>query len=461
LSRQEMKKSGRKIIGLVFLGWLGFSAAGVQAGQVTLDYCLKKVTQDNPLILKEQEKLAAVKTYLQEAKNSRFAPEIRLRFLAGPVTDAKGDVLSPPDKITASELSLDQLGPFFQTELNVIQPLFTFGAISSAIKAAEQGVRAGENKVEQARADLADDLIDLFFAYQLAQEVFNLQTDLRQELTKIDQKIDEWLSSGSGRVTQTDRLRLKVFTALLEKETLSSRKGLEQSREVFFELCGVNPAESEIPIAPLSEEFSPLPDLKQYLDKANADRPEFKALEAATLAKQAQMGVVKSRFLPQIFLAGRFRYGYTPGRTTQSNPFVDDEFNYLDGGIAVGFEEKLGFHLTQQSLNRARAEYRELLYSQAALKMGVRIEVEKNYRNVLEAMARVEKTAEGLKAGRAWMFATRENYFLGVGDVKEVIDSFGAYLAVKWQSLEAIFDYQKSLNDLKLSAGEKPWSKNK
>jgi hypothetical protein len=47
-----------------------------------------------------------------------------------------------------------------------------------------------------------------------------------------------------------------------------------------------------------------------------------------------------------------------------------------------------------------------------------------------------------------------------VGDIKEVIDSFGAYLAIKWQSLEAIFDYHKCLNDLQISAGEKPWSKN-
>lgn len=455
-----MKKSGRKLIGLVFLGWLGFSATGVQAGQVTLDYCLKKATQDNPLVLKEQERLAAVKTYLQEARNTRFLPEIKLRLLTGPVTDAKGDVLNPQEKITAEELSLNNIGPFFRAELDALQPLYTFGAISSTIKAAGAGVKAEENQVERARADLSDDLIDLYYAYQLAVEVNNLQNDLRGELTKIDQKIQEWLTSGSGRVTQTDRLRLKVFTALLEKETLTSKKSLEQAREVFFELCGVNPAESEIPVVPLSEELSPLPDLKQYLDAALTDRPELKALEAATLAKQAQMGAVKSKFLPQIFLAGRFRYGYTPGRTPQSNPFVDDEFNFLYGGIVLGLEEKFGFHLTKQSLNRARAEYRELLYSQAALKMGVRIEVEKNYRNVQEAMARVEKTEEGLKAGRAWMFATRENYFLGVGDVKEVIDSFGAYLAVKWQSLEAIFDYQKYLNDLKLAAGEKPWSKN-
>ncbi|MDD5224103.1 MAG: TolC family protein [bacterium] len=455
-----MKKSRKKIIGLVFLGWLGFAATGVQAGQVTLDYCLQKAARENPLVLKEQEKLAAVKTYLQEARNSRFLPELKLRLLTGPVTDAKGDVLAPQDKITADELSFKTIGPFFQAELDALQPLYTFGAISSAIKAAGQGVKAEENKVELARADLSNNLIDLYLAYQLAHEVNDLQNDLRGELDKIDQKIQEWLTSGSGHVTQTDRLRLKVFTALLEKETLTSKKGLEQSREVFFELCGVSPAESEIPIAPLSQDISSLPDLQKYLDAAEADRPELKALEAAALAKKAMMGVAESKYYPQIFLAGTFRYGYAPGRTPQDNPFVDDEFNYLYGGVVLGLEQKFGFHLTKQSLNRSRAEYRELVYGQAALKTGIKIEVEKNYRSVQEAVARMQKTEEGLKAGRAWMFAARENYFLGVGDVKEVIDSFGAYLAVKWQSLEAIFDYQKCLNDLKISAGEKPWSKN-
>ncbi|MDD5224920.1 MAG: TolC family protein [bacterium] len=457
-----MKRNGKMLLGLlVFLAGFGAGAADVPAGQVTLDYCLQKATQDNPLVLKEQEKLAAVKTYLQEARNSRFLPELKLRLLTGPVTDAEGDVLTPTNKITADELSFKTIGPFFQAELTALQPLYTFGAISSAIKAAGQGVKAEENKVELARADLSNNLIDLYLAYQLAHEVYDLQKDLLGEIAKIDQKIQEWLASGSGHVTQTDRLRLKVFTALLEKETLTSKKGLEQSREVFFELCGVNPAESEIPIAPLDGEILSLPDLQKYLDAAQADRPELKALEAAALAKKAQLGVVESKYYPQIFLAGRFRYGYAPGRTPQTNPFVDDEFNYLDGGVVLGLEQKFGFHLTKQSVNRARAEYRELEYGQAALKSGIKIEVEKNYRSVQEAIARVQKTEEGLKAGRAWMFAARENYFLGVGDVKEVIDSFGAYLAVKWQSLEAIFDSQKCLNDLKISAGEKPWSKDK
>ena len=444
---------------MVFLGWLGFSATGVQAGQVTLDYCLKKAAQDNPLVLKEQEKLVAVKTYLQEARNSRYLPEIKLKFLLGPVTNAKGDVLQPPNKITADELSFSNIGPFIQTGLSALQPLYTFGAISSAVQAAGQGVKAEENKVEQTRADLSDDMIDLYFAYQLAHEVYDLQNDLLGEIDKIEKKMDEWLAKGTGRVTQTDRMRFKVFTALLQKETLTSKKGLDQSRMAFLALCGVSPEDSEIPVAPLSGDAAPLPDLKQYLDAALVNRPELKALEAAALAKQALVGVAKSKYYPQIFLGGELKYGYAPGRTPQDNPFVDDEFNYLYGGVGIGFEEKLGFHMTQQSVNRAQAEYRELVYGQAALKTGIRIEVEKNYQNVVEAVARMQKTEEGLKAGRAWMFASQENYFLGVGDIKDITDSFGAYLAVKWQSLEAIFDYQKSLNDLKLSAGEKPWSK--
>ncbi|MCX5860165.1 MAG: TolC family protein, partial [Proteobacteria bacterium] len=234
-----MKSSGKIILRAALAGvfLLRLFPTSAPAGQVTLDYCLQKATQENPLILKEQEKLAAVKTYLQEAKNSRFLPELKLRLITGPVTDAKGDVLNPDlNKITADELSLKTIGPFFQAELTALQPLYTFGAISSAAKAAGQGVKAEENQVERARADLSDDLIDLYFAYQLAHEVNILQNDLLGEIAKIDQKIQEWLASGSGRVTQIDRLRLKVFTALLEKETLTSEKGLRQSQEVFSEL---------------------------------------------------------------------------------------------------------------------------------------------------------------------------------------------------------------------------------
>ena len=44
--------------------------------------------------------------------------------------------------------------------------------------------------------------------------------------------------------------------------------------------------------------------------------------------------------------------------------------------------------------------------------------------------------------------------------IQGLIDAFGAYLAIKWQFFQAIYDYQKTLMELYLSAGKQPWIEN-
>jgi len=425
---------------------------------VTLQYCLEKATREHPLILKEKEKIAEAESYLEEARSSRFFPELKLQLFSGPVPDATGSFLEQDQVQLSLSEKLEKLGPFLKTNLEGIQPLYTFGGIRSLIKAAEAGVEARSHQETQQKAEMSEQIIKLYLGYQLAHEVFEVQIDLRKKLEEIQEKIEEWLAAGSSHATQIDQLRLKVFMALLDKEILASEKGITLSRMAFLELCQENNV--EIVTQPLSEEIISLPGPAEFIDLAHASRPEINALKAAALAKKALIHKEWSRFFPSVFLVGGLRYGHAPGRTPQENVFIDDEFNYLEGGVAVGLEQNLSFHTSRARLRRARAEYRYLLHSIDALQSAITIDVTKNYENVQETISRINKIREGMKAARTWMFASIENYYLGVEKISEVVDSFGAYLAIKWQFFQAIFDYQKTLMELYLSAGKKPWVEN-
>ena len=439
----------------------------VQAKTVTLHYCLEKTAREHPLILKEQEKIAEAESYLQEARTSRFFPELKLRLFSGPVPDADGYFydgipgIGTGDDVTLSTWEkLQNLGPFFRINFEGVQPIYTFGGISSLIEAANAGVEAKRHQLNQEKSSLSENLIKLYLGFQLAQEVLEVQRDLRHELEKIKDKIEEWLASGSPHATHIDRLRLKVFTALLDKEILASEKGEKQARATFLELCQERDPETEIAIQPLSEEIISLPDVQEFIAQALNNRPEMKALQAAIIAKEAFVSREKSDYFPRIFLAGGIYYGVAPGRTPQENVFIDDDFNYFYGGIVLGLEQNLSFHLSRIRIRRARAEYRELIHGLSALESAIAIQVSKDYENVEESMKRISKIREGMKAARTWMFASMENYYLGVEKISEVIDAFGAYLAIKWQFFQAIYDYQKTLMELYLSAGKQPWIEN-
>ena len=148
---------------------------------VTLQYCLEKATREHPLILKEKEKIAEAESYLEEARSSRFFPELKLRLFSGPVPDAAGSFLEQDQVQLSLSEKLENLGPFLKTNLEGIQPLFTFGGIRSLIKAAEAGVEARSHQETQQKAEMSEQLIKLYLGYQLAHEVFEVQIDLRKK----------------------------------------------------------------------------------------------------------------------------------------------------------------------------------------------------------------------------------------------------------------------------------------
>ena len=76
--------------------------------------------------------------------------------------------------------------------------------------------------------------------------------------------------------------------------------------------------------------------------------PIREALEALEKAAEAERW-------PVIFLAGVFSAAYAPGRTDIDNPFINDEFNHLYGGVVLGARWHLDFGITRAKIDQAKA----------------------------------------------------------------------------------------------------------
>ena len=181
---------------------------------------------------------------------------------------------------------------------------------------------------------------------------------------------------------------------------------------------------------------------------------QWRQLEAAVGVRQALLDVSRSAFFPDLFIAGRIGYGTAPNRDKQDNPFVSDRFNFLSGGAVLGLRQSLNLPMLHAKNQQAQAEYQQILNQREQARMGVALEVEKNYLEVEEAQDNVTQSGRALAAARGWLVGAQEHFDLGFGEAKELLDAFAGYFKMKQENLQAIFNLNMAVARLSQSTGQ-------
>ena len=120
--------------------------------KISLALAEERAMNLSPLLAESHNTLRLAQARATQARNSRILPTATLRNVFGVMPRARGEftefgVLVSPD----TNSGFSDLRPFTDLEINLVQPLFTFGRLSSAVAAAESGVRAAEAGVEAGR----------------------------------------------------------------------------------------------------------------------------------------------------------------------------------------------------------------------------------------------------------------------------------------------------------------------
>src|SRR5262245_52128927 len=97
---------------------------------LTLSQCIERAIAVAPAIQAALSDQQAVEAKLGQAKAAYIVPEFKLRVLGGPVPDVPSG-LGPPNFPTYDR-DFTEWGPFVQARVEAIQPIYTFGKLSSA-----------------------------------------------------------------------------------------------------------------------------------------------------------------------------------------------------------------------------------------------------------------------------------------------------------------------------------------
>jgi outer membrane protein len=428
-------------------------AASPQCGPLDLDTALALASANGDEVAIRRAELAAAESDLALARAVRFFPIASATVLAGPVPEARGTIAQP---VAGSSRSLAGLGPFGRVDVNVVQPLFTWGRLDAAQAAAKAGIEARTLLLQDTTSQVQLRVVQLFWGEALARRLLAIATDVEKALVEVDKRISDALAESSDEVKPSDRFKLDVYRAQLRRRKAEAQKGLDLAHAGLAATLAASPEQIAVEDAPLPAPATDVPELAQARAAAVRQRPDVAALDQAIAARGAEVKAAQAAQLPQIFLGGTFAYSYAPNHDIQTNPFVGDYFNTLGGGVALGLRQDLAFPLLRAQADKARAERATLQRQREGLAHLVEVQVESAVSDVKAAAERFGAAKDALKAGKAWFRSVGLDFEAGVAEGKDLLDAYGAYVEGQIEQAQATYELVLARARLDQATGAAP-----
>ena len=432
------------------------SSVAVQSGD-TLVLSLSRVEElaldHHPFVGRARIDLRLAESRRTRARNSRWLPQLTLSNVWGPIPDARGvftetGVLVSPDTANA----LNHLGWFTEANLELVQPLYTFGRLDRLIGAAEAGVQASEAGVEATSDEVRLQVRKVYWTMVLGQELVRISDEILSEIADADAQLNERYEEGS--VSQNDLFEFEIYRFRANKGRREAIDALTMAEAALHAATGIDDG---VPIRTATEGLTQLAadldDVDGYLQMAKEARPELAQLRAGVAAQSSLARATRGEYYPQLFFGAAVRWNVAPGRFDSNNPFVNNPTNFFRPGFVVGFNWDANLFQTRDRVRIAEYEAARLSAEIEPLTERVQLDVREAYMGLVRATADVEDSERALTAADNWFRAEAQTFDLGIGEIKDLIDAFQAKIDMEREHLRSIFEFNTALADLSRSVG--------
>jgi outer membrane protein len=425
---------------------------------LSLQQMIEMAIARSPEIAESQSEIAGTRSELEQVE-AAYYPQIESIALIGPVNDAKRPAVRGSRVIDPSpDASLSTLGIFGRLDFTVTQPLYTFGKLSNRKGAASRGVRAKGFKLLEKKYEIALRIKQLYYALILARAGIDAASDADAFFDDAGKRMTRLLELSSTNVIESDLYRVDAYRANNARAKAEAEKG---TKVAYFALKSLirlpSDAEFDVSEKTLPMRGEGLADLDIYVQKALAERPEFKQLDEALAAQDFLVQAVQSDRYPSFFMALEGSLAGAPGRETFRNPYIPDDFNHVNIGIVAGIKWNFDFGITRAKVDKERAEYERLLHAKDSGKLNIPIQVAKSYQETREWKVAVDTYNKATTASRKWVIAALTSFDMGVGTADDMLRAIEKYGESQGKYVEALFNYNLSLAELEYATGKKDW----
>jgi outer membrane protein TolC len=171
----------------------------------TLEQCLEYALAHSGDVQESAADVRIAESQLAQAKAGRW-PRVTFTNTSGAVNAARGDAVD-------GHTDDDDIGPFTQNELEVIQPLYNFGRIRAEIRAAARGVDTKRAATSQTREATIARVKELYYTLLFSRQIKELLKEVQDNFTTALTTAEQRLETSEGTITQQDVLKLRIGLA--------------------------------------------------------------------------------------------------------------------------------------------------------------------------------------------------------------------------------------------------------
>jgi outer membrane protein TolC len=418
-----------------------------------LDDCVRIALKTAPELGEAQADIDQTSSKLYEAKSYRY-PQIEVQTLFGPAPQAHQQDISP---FVANDkpFKFNQLTWFTSADVTIIQPLYTFGKIAENMKAAAHGIEVERARKDQRANEVVLKVREYYFGLMLARELKEVVLEVQETLDKARGKANKMLESGVNGVEEIDIFKLDAFSGEVGKYLEEAKKGENLALAALRTRLGLPiSANFEISSERLAMDEALIPDFDAFVGKARARRPEFRQIAEGLKARFALVEAAKANYYPDIFLGGLFSWAYADERDRIRNPYINDQFKHLNGGVALGARWKLDFGITGAKVAGERAQYNRLLSTKEFAEANIPLQIQKYYLDLKEAENVATATKSAYSNAKKWAVTAVANFDFGLGPAREILEALQVYARMRAAYFQSIYNYQIAKANLDYAIGE-------
>jgi outer membrane protein TolC len=329
----------------------------------------------------------------------------------------------------------------FMTRVEVIQPLYTGGKLSSRIRQANHMAEAGASNRSRVEERVAFETLTAFADLTKAREFEGLMEKARDTTAEHVGLAERYAEN--GMIVEADLLKARVHLAEMEELVQQAGNNARLAEAALNFHMGVEQTRSHS-LAPLPQIRPPQGDIEQMTAKALANRPDLAAARSKLNAGKLEEKVARSGFLPEVALIGRYDlYDDSPfgGNGDSGALMVNARLNLFRGGSDLQAARAAGHDVAAYEANIRRFEE------------GIRLEVEQAWRNLKTAHARRATAEASLAAAREALRITERRFEQGLDRMIDLLDSETALRRSEVRELVARYDAAYSAFSLSFATG--------
>jgi len=417
--------------------------AAAEAPKLTLEQVIAKAVANPRVQMAAQDRDAAA-ARVDEADAARL-PRVRATAfgtLSPKIECETSDCIETTPKNFAFRFD----GFFGGAQLDITQPLFTFGKISHARKAARAGLDAQQALADEAAGDAAADAARAYWGLKLARELGYMLEDGIEEITKAQGNLET-----REDVTIQDRQRVAVLLAEAKAQRADAAQAEAQALAGLRAITDT--ADADIDDSELLAIERPVPAADQVAAQS-AKRPQSVAAKAGATAMDELVEFQNAHYFPDLAVVGQAIYAKAQGVQDAPSVFYNDPFNRVGGGVVLALQWQIEPWTVKARTDQARAEAHKARAQSHLAEIGARFDAANAVAEAAAAKAKVEATVEGEKAARAWLASVLQNEAVGTAEAKDLADAYIAWFQMKARWAQSVFQWNVAVVRLGRATGE-------